>query len=181
VEGNRLATADLAIKDSALLPFLQNFFLLYNIATPQHPKHHDQFKPSTTSLHPPSTSSIIHIMPRSSTTMSNEDVLHPLLHEAPPPEETLLESVTFPVRYGTQTSLKSKSKDCYNIIKFFMSGKGKYFHLFDICLIMKHLCKFPDFLPFVPEDTAFIPLSPVPLSSVPLPYVLHDSKISNIC
>jgi hypothetical protein len=115
-------------------------------------------------------------MPQPSITTSDEDALHPLLHEAPPPEETLLESVTFPVRYDTQTSLKSKSKDCYNIIKFFMSGKGKHFYLFDICLIMKHLCKFPDFLPFVLEDTVFIPLP-----SVPLCYVLHDSKISNIC
>ena len=118
-------------------------------------------KSSHQQLHcnPPSTPSIIHIMPQSSITTSDEDVLHPLLHEAPPPEETLLESVTFPVRYDTQTSLKSKSKDCYNIIKFFMSGKGKYFYLFDICLIMKHLCKFPDFLPFVPDGTIVIPLS----------------------
>ena len=91
--------------------------------------------------------------------MSDEDVLHPLLHEAPPPEETLLESVTFPVRHGPQTPLKNRPKDCYNIIKFFMSGKGKYFYLFDICLIMKHLCKFPDFLPFVPDGTIVIPLS----------------------
>jgi hypothetical protein len=85
-------------------------------------------------------------MSQSSITTADDDLLQPLLQEPPPPEETLLESVTFPVRYGTQNPSKSKSKDCYDIIKFLMSGNDKYLHLIDQCLVIKHLCEFPDFI-----------------------------------
>jgi hypothetical protein len=140
VEGARSATAELATNTK--LPPLPptKLFLLQHLNT------------STSSTSQPSQAinnfiAILLLLLQSSTSCLN----------LPSRRPTRMSSTLYFTRLHLPR--KSKSKDCYNIIKFFMSGKGKYFYLFDICLIMKHLCKFPDFLPFVPDGTIVIPLS----------------------